>query len=68
MVEAYRLMATKVDYPLHLGVTEAGTPFGGTIKSAIGLGASCFTRASATRSVSRLPPNRTRKYASAGRS
>ena len=38
MVEAYRLMSTKVDYPLHLGVTEAGTPFGGTIKSAIGLG------------------------------
>src|SRR4051812_11642676 len=28
MVEAYRLMATKVNYPLHLGVTEAGTPFG----------------------------------------
>jgi len=38
MVEAYRLFAAKVDYPLHLGVTEAGTPFGGTIKSAIGLG------------------------------
>lgn len=38
MVTAYRLMAEKVDYPLHLGVTEAGTPFGGTIKSAIGLG------------------------------
>ncbi|MFL6375391.1 MAG: flavodoxin-dependent (E)-4-hydroxy-3-methylbut-2-enyl-diphosphate synthase [Pyrinomonadaceae bacterium] len=38
MVEAYRLMAQKVDYPLHLGVTEAGTPFGGTIKSAMGLG------------------------------
>jgi (E)-4-hydroxy-3-methylbut-2-enyl-diphosphate synthase len=38
MVAAYRLMAEKVDYPLHLGVTEAGTPFGGTIKSAIGLG------------------------------
>ena len=37
-VEAYRLMADKVDYPLHLGVTEAGTPFGGTIKSAMGLG------------------------------
>src|SRR5678815_3486223 len=37
-VAAYRLMAAKVDYPLHLGVTEAGTPFGGTIKSAIGLG------------------------------
>ena len=38
MVEAYRLIAAKVVYPLHLGVTEAGTPFGGTIKSAIGLG------------------------------
>ncbi len=37
-VEAYRLMADKVEYPLHLGVTEAGTPFGGTIKSAMGLG------------------------------
>ncbi|HXF42597.1 MAG TPA: flavodoxin-dependent (E)-4-hydroxy-3-methylbut-2-enyl-diphosphate synthase [Pyrinomonadaceae bacterium] len=38
MIAAYRLMAEKVDYPLHLGVTEAGTPFAGTIKSAIGLG------------------------------
>ena len=37
-VVAYRLLAEKVDYPLHLGVTEAGTSFGGTIKSAIGLG------------------------------
>ncbi|MCA1624404.1 MAG: flavodoxin-dependent (E)-4-hydroxy-3-methylbut-2-enyl-diphosphate synthase [Acidobacteria bacterium] len=37
-VAAYRLMSEKVDYPLHLGVTEAGTPFGGTIKSSIGLG------------------------------
>ena len=37
-VTAYRLLAEKVDYPLHLGVTEAGTSFGGTIKSAIGLG------------------------------
>src|SRR5215210_8528206 len=37
-VAAYRLLAEQVDYPLHLGVTEAGTPFGGTIKSAIGLG------------------------------
>lgn len=38
MVAAYRLMAEKVDYPFHLGVTEAGTAFGGTIKSSIGLG------------------------------
>src|ERR671921_1073900 len=37
-VAAYRLLAAKVDYPLHLGVTEAGTAFGGTIKSAMGLG------------------------------
>ena len=34
-IDAYRLMASQVDYPLHLGVTEAGTPFGGSIKSAI---------------------------------
>src|SRR5919199_1915620 len=37
-VEAYRLLAQKVDYPFHLGVTEAGTSFGGTVKSSIGLG------------------------------
>ncbi len=37
-VAAYRLLAEKVDYPFHLGVTEAGTSFTGTIKSAIGLG------------------------------
>ena len=38
-VAAYRLLATKVDYPLHVGVTEAGTNFSGTIKSSIGIGA-----------------------------
>ncbi len=37
-VDAYRLLATKVDYPLHIGVTEAGTTWSGTIKSAIGIG------------------------------
>src|SRR4026207_268427 len=37
-VAAYRLLAEKVDYPFHLGVTEAGTSFSGTGKSAIGLG------------------------------
>lgn len=37
-IEAYRLMAKKVDYPLHLGVTEAGTLKSGLIKSSIGLG------------------------------
>jgi (E)-4-hydroxy-3-methylbut-2-enyl-diphosphate synthase len=38
MIRAYRLLAEKVPYPLHLGVTEAGTPFAGSIKSAVGLG------------------------------
>jgi (E)-4-hydroxy-3-methylbut-2-enyl-diphosphate synthase len=38
MIEAYRLLADQVDYPFHLGVTEAGTPTVGTIKSAVGLG------------------------------
>ena len=37
-VAAYRLLAEKVDYPFHLGVTEAGTSFSGTVKSSIGLG------------------------------
>lgn len=37
-VEAYRLLATKVDYPFHIGITEAGTKFTGSIKSAVGLG------------------------------
>ncbi|MGN0536565.1 MAG: flavodoxin-dependent (E)-4-hydroxy-3-methylbut-2-enyl-diphosphate synthase [Acutalibacteraceae bacterium] len=38
MVEAYRLAAEQCDYPLHLGVTEAGTERMGLIKSAIGIG------------------------------
>jgi len=38
MIEAYRRLADQVEYPFHLGVTEAGTPFVGTIKSAVGLG------------------------------
>jgi len=37
-VEAYKLLSKKVDYPLHIGVTEAGTIFRGTIMSSIGLG------------------------------
>lgn len=37
-VEAYRLLASQVDYPLHIGITEAGTIFSGTIKSSVGLG------------------------------
>ncbi|WP_328562962.1 flavodoxin-dependent (E)-4-hydroxy-3-methylbut-2-enyl-diphosphate synthase [Streptomyces coelicoflavus] len=39
MVEAYRRLAAQCDYPLHLGVTEAGPAFQGTIKSAVAFGA-----------------------------
>ena len=38
MIEAYRLLAAKTEFPLHLGVTEAGTFKMGSIKSAIGIG------------------------------
>ena len=37
-IAAYRLLSQKVDYPLHLGITEAGTAFHGAVMSAIGLG------------------------------
>ncbi|NTU66634.1 MAG: flavodoxin-dependent (E)-4-hydroxy-3-methylbut-2-enyl-diphosphate synthase [Candidatus Moranbacteria bacterium] len=37
-VEAYRLLSEQVNYPLHIGVTEAGTSFRGTVMSSIGLG------------------------------
>lgn len=37
-IAAYRLMSKKTDYPLHIGVTEAGTVFRGTIRSSVGLG------------------------------
>jgi (E)-4-hydroxy-3-methylbut-2-enyl-diphosphate synthase len=39
MIAAYRAIAARCDYPLHLGVTEAGTPTKGVIKSAVGIGA-----------------------------
>jgi (E)-4-hydroxy-3-methylbut-2-enyl-diphosphate synthase len=38
MIRAYRMLAEKVEYPLHLGVTEAGPPATGSIKSSIGVG------------------------------
>ncbi len=37
-IKAYELLSQEVDYPLHLGVTEAGTLISGTVKSAIGIG------------------------------
>ncbi|MBV1821657.1 (E)-4-hydroxy-3-methylbut-2-enyl-diphosphate synthase, partial [Coprococcus sp. MSK.21.13] len=39
MIESYKKISSKVNYPLHLGVTEAGTPWRGIIKSSIGIGA-----------------------------
>ena len=39
MIESYKLISNKVDYPLHLGVTESGTPWRGTINQSIGIGA-----------------------------
>jgi len=38
MIDSYRMLSEKIDFPLHLGVTEAGTNRQGTIKSAIGIG------------------------------
>ncbi|HOK43355.1 MAG TPA: flavodoxin-dependent (E)-4-hydroxy-3-methylbut-2-enyl-diphosphate synthase [Thermoclostridium caenicola] len=37
--KAHQLLAEKTDYPLHIGITEAGTPYRGTIRSAVGIGA-----------------------------
>jgi (E)-4-hydroxy-3-methylbut-2-enyl-diphosphate synthase len=37
-IEAYRIIASKIPYPLHLGITEAGLPKAGTIRSAVGIG------------------------------
>jgi (E)-4-hydroxy-3-methylbut-2-enyl-diphosphate synthase len=39
MIQSYRLLAQKCDYPFHVGVTEAGTKMQGTVKSAAGIGA-----------------------------
>lgn len=38
MISAYRLLSEKVDYPLHLGVTEAGSLISGTVKNSLGIG------------------------------
>ncbi len=39
MIEAYNIVSSKVNYPLHIGVTEAGTTWRGTVKSSVGVGA-----------------------------
>ncbi len=37
-IEAYRLLSEAIPYPIHVGITEAGMPYAGTIKSAVGIG------------------------------
>lgn len=39
MIESYKIVSSKTNYPLHLGVTEAGTTWSGSIKSSVGIGA-----------------------------
>ena len=52
MIEAYRIAAEKCNYPLHLGVTEAGTAHMGMLKSAIGIGSLLHDRIGETIRVS----------------
>ena len=68
MVRAYEMLAEEGDWPLHLGVTEAGPAFQGTIKSVGRLRRPARRRASATRSGSRCPRRRSRRSRSASRS
>ena len=60
MIRAYRMLAAKVPYPLHLGVTEAGTPSTPARSRARSASARCSSTGSATRSACRLPPIRWR--------
>lgn len=56
MIESYRMLAKKVPYPLHLGVTHAGTAFMGTLKNSIGIGALLNDGIGATIRVSLTAP------------
>src|SRR6266571_4332775 len=56
MIEAYRQLAARCDYPLHLGVTEAGPAFQGTVKSAAAFGALLAEGTGATIRVSLSAP------------
>ncbi|MFQ5574932.1 MAG: flavodoxin-dependent (E)-4-hydroxy-3-methylbut-2-enyl-diphosphate synthase, partial [Terriglobia bacterium] len=55
-VRAYRILARKTRYPLHIGVTEAGTLISGTVKSAVGLGLLLFDGIGDTIRVSLTAP------------
>jgi (E)-4-hydroxy-3-methylbut-2-enyl-diphosphate synthase len=52
LVEGYQLLSQKINYPLHLGVTHAGTVYVGTLKNAIGIGILLHERIGATIRVS----------------
>lgn len=65
MISAYRRLAEQTDYPLHLGVTEAGPPPSGTIKCVAGI-ASSLPRELATQFAFRLLPTRWKRPSRAG--
>jgi len=67
MIDAYRKLAAACDHPLHLGVTEAGPAFQGTIKSAVAFGA-LLAEGIGTPSGSRCPRRRWKRSRSATRS
>ena len=67
MIRAYRMLAARVPYPLHLGVTEAGTPFAGSIKSTSASGSLLADGISDTLRVS-LTADPVRRSRSHGRS
>lgn len=56
MYEAYKKIANMIDYPLHIGVTEAGTEFGGVVKNSIGIGALLLSGIGDTLRVSLTAP------------
>lgn len=59
MLEAYRLLSSTTDYPLHLGVTESGTSWSGTIKSTVGIGTLLAEGIGDTVRVSLTTPDKT---------
>ena len=65
MISAYKLLSSKIDYPLHLGVTEAGTSWIGTIKSAIGIGTLLSMGIGDTFRVSLTTPDKTEEIRTA---
>lgn len=59
MLSAYRLLSQATDYPLHLGVTESGTTWNGTVKSSVGIGALLAEGIGDTIRVSLTTPDKT---------